>query len=139
MKITISLMLMFCLFTGKEVLGQEVDITGDWTMFEMTWTSGDEVNTTTEDQLKDEGMFSDYFFMPEGKLKLVSNMTGSEKVETIDGTWKLEGDNLTTGFNMEGNQMDIVWGFEFKDDIIHLKRTAPDGSASVVNSYKRKL
>jgi hypothetical protein len=139
MKITISLFLLFCLFTAKEVLGQEVDITGDWTMFEMTWTSGDQVNTTTEDQLKAEGMFSDYFFMPEGKLKLVSNMTGSEKVETIDGTWKLEGDNLTTGFIMEGNPMDIVWGFEFKDDIIYLKRTAPDGSASVVNSFKRKL
>jgi hypothetical protein len=51
---------MFCLFTGKELLAQEVDITGNWTMFEMTWTSGDEVNLTTEDQLKDEGMFFFY-------------------------------------------------------------------------------
>ena len=139
MKIKISLFLMFCLFTGMELLAQEVDITGNWTMFEMTWTSGDEVNLTTEDQLKDEGMFSDYFFMPDGKLQIVSNMTSrSDQVETVDGTWKLEGDELTTGFTMEGNQMDIVWGFEFKDDIIYLKRTAPDGSTSVVNAFKRK-
>jgi hypothetical protein len=62
----------------------------------------------------------------------------SDQVETVDGTWKLEGDELTTGFTMEGNQMDIVWGFEFKDDIIYLKRTAPDGSTSVVNAFKRK-
>ena len=139
MKITISLMLMFCLFTGKELLAQDVDITGNWTMFEMTWTSGDEVNTTTEDQMKAEGMFSDYFFMPDGKLNLVSNMTsGSDEVVTVKGTWKLEGDKLTTGFIMEENPVDIVWGFEFKDDIIYLKRSAPDGSSSVVNSFKRK-
>ena len=139
MKITISLFVLFCLFTAMDLQAQEIDITGTWTMFEMTWTSGDEVNTTTEDQMKAEGMFSDYFFMPDGKLNLVSNMTsGSDEVVTVKGTWKLEGDKLTTGFIMEENPVDIVWGFEFKDDIIYLKRSAPDGSSSVVNSFKRK-
>ena len=138
MKIKISLFVLFCLFTGKEMLAQEVDITGSWTMFEMIWTSGEEVNLTTEDQLKDEGMFAEYYFMPDAKLELVSNMTGSNKLETIAGTWKLEKDKLTCSFLVEENEMDIVWDFEFKDDVIHLKRTAPDGSSSVVNSYKRK-
>ena len=138
MKIKISLLLVFCLFTGKELLAQEIDITGSWTMFEMTWTSGDEVNRTTEDQLKDEGMYSDYFLMPEGKLKLVSNMTGSGDLETVEGTWKLEEDKLTTSIKVDDNLMDIIWDFEFKDDFIYLKRTAPDGSTSVVNSFKRK-
>jgi len=138
MKIKISLLVLFCLFTGMELLAQEIDITGTWTMFEMTWTSGDEVNRTTEDQLKDEGMYSDYFLMPEGKLRLVSNMTGSGDLETVEGTWKLEEDKLTTSFKVDDNLMDIIWDFEFKDDFIYLKRTAPDGSSFVVNSFKRK-
>ena len=56
MKITISLLLLFCLLTTKEIQAQEIDISGTWTMIEMTWSTGDEVNKTTEDQLKDEGM-----------------------------------------------------------------------------------
>ena len=81
MKITISFILVFCLFTGKELLAQDPDITG---------------------------------------------------------TWKLEGDQLTYGFVIEGVQRDFVWGFEFKDEVIHLKRSSPDGSTTVVNSLKRK-
>jgi len=117
---------------------QEVDITGTWAMYEMTWASGDDVNTTTEDQLKDEGMSSEYYFMPEGKVKLVSNMTGSGTMENIEGTWKLDQDKLTFSLNLEGNLVDLVWDFEYKDEAIHLTRTSPDGAASVVNSFKRK-
>ena len=138
MKIKTSLLLLFCLLTGKEIQAQEIDITGSWTMFEMIWSTGEEVNTTTEDQLKDEGMRSEYDFMPEGKLKLVSNMTGSGVLETVEGTWKLEGDKLTCGFSVDGIIRDIVWDFEFADGVIHLKRTSPDGSTTVVNSFKRK-
>ncbi len=134
----ISLFVLFCLFTGKGLLAQEIDITGTWTMFEMTWTNGDEVNKTTEQQLKDQGMTSDYFFMPDGKLKLISNMTGSGNLETVEGTWKLEGDNLICSLTVNENPVDISWDFEFKDDFIHLKRTSPDGSTSVLNSFKRK-
>ena len=76
--------------------------------------------------------------MSDGNLKLVSNMTGSGKLETAEGTWKLEGDKLTCSLSMNENLVDIVWDFEFKDDVINLKRTSPDGSTSVVNSFKRK-
>jgi len=138
MKITISLFVLCCLLTAKEIQAQEIDITGTWTIFEMTWTSGEEVNKTTEDQLKDQEMTSDYFFMPDGKLKLITNMTGSERLETAEGTWKLEGDKLICSLRVEENPVDIIWDFEFKDDVIHLKRTSPDGSTSVVNSFKRK-
>lgn len=138
MKLTISLLLLFCLLTTKKIQAQETDITGTWTMFEMTWYSGDEVNKTTEDQLKEEGMTTEYYFMSEGKLKLVSNMTGSGSMETVEGTWKLEGEKLTFGLSMDGNSVDIIWDFEFKDEVIHLTRKSPDGSTSVVNSFKRK-
>ena len=138
MKITISLLVLFCLLTAKEIQAQEIDITGTWTMFEMIWTSGEEVNKTTKDQLKDEGMTSEYFFMPDGKLKLISNMTGSGNLETVEGTWKLAEDKLTCSLSVDENLVDITWDFEFKDEVIHLKRTSPDGSTSVVNSFKRK-
>jgi hypothetical protein len=137
MKIKISV-LWICLFTAMVVGAQDPDITGDWTMYEMTWSTGDDVNTTTEDQLKDQGMFSDYFIMPDGNIKLVSNMTGSGNLETMEGTWKLEGDKLTYSLNLGGTMRDIVWDFEFRDDAIHLTRTSPDGATSVVNSFKRK-
>ena len=121
-----------------DLQAQEVDITGTWIMYEMVWSTGDEVNKTTEDQLKSEGMSSEYSFMPDGKLTLISNMTGSGNLETVDGTWKLEGENLTCTFNMGGTSRDIVWGFESADEAIHLTRTSPDGSTSVVNSFRRK-
>ena len=107
MKITFGLMLMFCLLTGKELVAQEIDITGTWTMYEMIWTRGDEVNKTTEDQMKEQGMTTEYYFMPEGQLKLISNMTGSGKLETVEGKWKLADDKLTCSFIMEGNPPDI--------------------------------
>ena len=131
-------LLLLCLFSGYALQAQVVDITGDWAMFEMTWTSGEDVNVTTEDQLKDQGMMSEYSFMPDGKLKLVSNMTGSGNMENVEGTWNLEGDKLTCTFKRGENAADIIWDFEFKEDAIHLTRTSPDGSTSVVNSFKRK-
>ena len=134
----IKLLLLLGLFAGTVLQAQEMDITGSWAMYEMIWTTGEEVNKTSEAQLKDQGMMSEYEFMPDGTLKLVSNMTGSGNMENIDGKWKLEGDKLTCTFKMGENDADIVWDFEFKEEAIHLKRTSPDGSTSVVNSFKRK-
>jgi len=132
------IIVFFTLFLVAPLFSQEIDLTGSWTLFEMIWTQGEEVNKTTENQIKDQGMTSEYYFMPDGKLKLISNMTGSGNLETVDGTWKLEGDKLTCSFIMDANSVDIIWDFEFKDDVMHLKRTSPDGSTSVVNSFKRK-
>jgi hypothetical protein len=117
---------------------QDIDITGTWTMYEMAWTSGEDINKTTEEQIKDQGMITDYFFMPEGKFKLVSNMTGSGTMETVEGTWKLDGDQLTCSLKIGENLADVVWDFELKEEVINLRRTSPDGSTSVVNTFRRK-
>jgi len=132
------IIVFFALFLVVPLFSQGSDLTGSWTIFEMIWTQGEEVNKTTEDQIKDQGMTSEYYFMTDGKLKLISNMTGSGNLETLEGTWKLEGDKLTCSFIMGENPVDIIWDIEFKDDAMHLKRTSPDGSTSVVNSFKRK-
>jgi hypothetical protein len=134
----IKLFIMLCLFAWKAALAQEIDISGTWTMFEMIWTSGEDNNITTEDQMSDQGLMTDYYFMPDGNFKLISNMTGSGNTETAEGTWKLEGDKLTISLKMGEDLKDIIWDFEFKDDVINLKRSSPDGSISVINSFKRK-
>ena len=132
-----KIFLLLCLLACVTVRAQDIDITGTWTMFEMTWTNGQDINTTTEDQLKSQGQSSDYFIMPDGKFKMVSNMTGSGNLETYEGTWKLEGDKLTFGIQMGENMRDIIWDFEFNDNVMNLKRTSPDGSISVVNRFKK--
>ena len=63
----IKILLLLCLFAGKTVQAQVPDITGTWTMYEMTWTTGGDSNTTTEDQLKDQGMMTEYTFVPDGR------------------------------------------------------------------------
>ena len=137
-RVKIKLLIMLCLFTGKVALAQEIDISGTWTMFEMIWSSGADNDKTTEDQMHDQGLMTDYYFIPDGNFKFVSNMTGSGNAETAEGTWKLDGDKLTISLKMGEDLRDIIWDFEFKDDVINLKRTSPDGSISVVNSFRRK-
>lgn len=138
MRITISLFVLSCLFTGKGLLAQETDITGAWIMYELTWINGDQVNKTTENQLEIQAMITEYDFKSDGKLILVSNMTGSGRLETMEGSWKLDGDKLTCSYVYEENPVDVVWDFEFKDEAIHLMRSSPDGSSTVINSFKRK-
>lgn len=138
MKNRFSVLFVFFLLAGLAIQAQDLDISGKWTMYEMTWTTGNNVNTTTSSQMKNQGMTTEYELMPEGTLKVVSNMTGSGDMENIEGTWKLEGDKLTFSLNLEGNLMDVVWDFEYRDEAIHLTRTSPDGATSVVNSFKRK-
>ena len=138
MKIKISLFVLFCLFTGRELMAQEFNITGTWTMFEMTRIRGDEVFKTTEDQLINEGVTSEYSFLPDGTFKLIGNMSDSRNLDTLEGTWTMEGDKLTCSFKFNENPVAIPYDFEFRDKYIHLKQTFPDGSTSVVNSYKRK-
>jgi len=132
-----SLFLFLSLLVCMAIQAQDIDITGTWTMFEMTWTNGQDINTTTEDQLTAQGQSSDYFINPDGTFKMVSNMTGSGNLETYEGTWKLEGNKLTFGIRMGEDLRDIIWDFEFKDDVMNLKRTSPDGSISVVNRFKK--
>ena len=136
MKLKICLLISF--FTCFAMYAQKIDITGEWTMYEMTWTTPDGVNTTTQDQMKEQGMMTDHYMMPDGSFKLVSNMTGSGQMETVEGTWKLEGDKLTYSLLIGERMMDMTWDFTYDDGVYHLKRSAPDGSATVVNSFKPK-
>lgn len=138
MKIIVSLFVLFCLFSGRELVAQEFVITGTWTMFEMSWTSGDEIVITNEEQLKNKGWTMEYYFIPDGKFNMVSNMSDSVILDTVEGTWKLEGDKLTCNFRMGEVPLAVIYDLEFKDNYIQLKQTFPDGLSTAVNSFKRK-
>jgi len=136
MKTTALLLLSFLFFSSS--FSQIVDLTGTWEEFEMTYVSGTDIQKMTEDQMKTDGSVTEFFFLDEGKFKQSSNMSGSGTMDTYEGTWSLEGDKLSLTLNVGGRIMDLVWDVEYKDNILNLSRTSPDGSLTIINSFRRK-
>jgi hypothetical protein len=130
--------ILLCFLCSAVTVAQDINLTGTWTMFEMTYASGQEKNTMTEDQMKAEGAVTDLFLMDEGKLKQTSNMSGSGTMDTYEGTWKFADNHLIISLKVGERLMDIVWDFEFKDNVMKLSRTAPDGSMTIINSFRKK-
>lgn len=137
MKTILFLLLFFLSFTSTRA--QTQDLTGTWFMFEYTWTNDQGTQKTTEDQIKADGGVTEYIFTDDGNFKITSNMADEASgMETYEGTWKLEGDQLMLKLSMGGQSVDLVWNVEFKDNMLNLSRKSPDGSVSVINSFKRK-
>jgi hypothetical protein len=136
MKTTVFLLFSFLSFSSS--FGQFVDLTGTWTEFEMTYVSGQGTQKMTEDQMKTDGSVTEFFFLNEGKFKQTSNMSGSGTMDTYEGTWKLEENKLKLTLNVGERILDLVWDVEFKDNVLNLSRTSPDGSLTIINSFRRK-
>ena len=137
MKTILFLLLSFLSLTSSRA--QTQDLTGTWTMFEYAWTNDQGTQRTTEDKIKADGGVTEYTFEEDGNFKLTSNMADeSSGMETYEGTWKLEGDQLMLTLNMGGQSVDLIWSAELQDNILNLSRKSPDGSVSVINSFKRK-
>ncbi len=136
MKTTVIILLCFLSFSA--CWAQDIDLTGTWTMFEMTYVNAEGEQTMTEDQMKADSAVSDYFFMEDGKFKMTSNMSGTGTLDTYEGTWKLAEGKLILSLNIGEQVMDVVWSFEYKDEAMNLSRTSPDGSLTIINSFRRK-
>ncbi|MCX6255676.1 MAG: lipocalin family protein [Bacteroidia bacterium] len=136
MKTTVFLLLCFLSFSASRA--QVIDLTGTWTMFEMTYVTDQGNQKMTEDQMKANGSVTDFFFMEEGKFKQTSNMSGSGTLDTYEGTWKLMENKLTLTLKIGEQLMDLVWNVEFKDNVLNLSRTSPDGSLTIINTFRRK-
>ena len=137
MKTMLFLLLSFLCFVSYRAHTQ--DLTGTWTMVEYAWTNDQGTQKTTEDQIKADGGVTEYVFTKEGNFKLTSNMADeSTGMETYEGTWKLEANQLMLKLKMGEELVDLVWNAEFKDDMLNLSRKSPDGSVTVINSFKRK-
>lgn len=134
-----ALFLLLCILSLNVSRAQTVDLTGTWAMFEYSWTNDQGVQKTTEDEIKASGGVTEYVFADDGNFKLTGNMADeSAKMETYEGTWKLEGDKLMLKLKLGDELVDLVWSIEFKDNILNLSRKSPDGSVTLVNSFKRK-
>lgn len=134
-----SLFLLLCFMSITAARSQTADLTGTWIMFEYSWTNDQGIQKTTEDQIKASGGVTEYIFTEDGNFKLTSNMADeSSNTETYDGTWKLEENKLMLKLKMGEELMDVVWNAELKDNILNLSRVSPDGSVTLVNSFKRK-
>ena len=124
-----------CAFTNA----QQTDLTGTWSMFEMTYKTNEGTQKMTEDQMKADSAMTEMYFMDEGKFKQTSNMADEvQGMHSWEGTWKLDGNKLVISLNIDGQMMDIVWDCEFKDGNMHLSRSSPDNSMTVINSFRRK-
>lgn len=136
MKTTLFLLICFMtVFTAKAIV---VDLTGTWTMCEMTYDTDQGIEKMTEDQMRANGSITDLFFMEEGKFKQTSNMSGSGSLDTYEGTWKIDGNKLLISLHVNGQNMVVDYTYEMKNDLLLLTRTSPDGKMKIICNYKKK-
>lgn len=134
-----TLLLVMCLLSLTASKAQNASLIGTWTMFEYSWTNDQGKQITTEDQIKADGGVSEYLFMDDGSFKLTSNMADeSTGMATYEGSWKFDEGKLMLKMKLGEQLVDVVWNAECKDNILNLSRSSPDGSVTVVNSFRRK-
>lgn len=134
-----SIIILLFLVSFLAAKAQEVNITGIWKEFEMTYKTDQGNQKMTEADMKAQGFSTEFNFMEGGKFSQTSNMDGSGTMRTFEGTWKKDGNKVTISLNVEGKTFDIVWDYEYKDNVMNLSRTNPEGTFSIVNSFKRKV
>ncbi len=134
-----ALLFLLCILSYAASKAQNAALNGTWTMFEYSWTNDQGKQTTTEDQIKADGGVTEYLFTDDGNFKLTSNMADeSTGTATYEGTWKFEEGKLMLKLKMGEQLVDVVWNAEIKDNILNLTRSSPDGSVTVVNSFRKK-
>jgi len=136
-----TLIFIFVLaFSFNCSLGQEkgISLEGTWGIIECKHVTEQGSRKIMEPEIQDGNAVTDFYFMKDGKFKQTSNMSGSGDLETYDGFWKLTGDQLIITLKINGQQADIDYTVEQKNDILILTRTSPDGKMSIVNSFKKK-
>jgi hypothetical protein len=134
-----TLLLLICFLSYAASKAQNAALTGIWTMFEYSWTNDQGKQLTTEDQIKADGGVTEYVFTDDGNFKLTSNMADeSTGMATYEGIWKFEEGKLMLKMKMGEQLVDLVWNAEIKDNILNLTRSSPDGSVTVVNSFRKK-
>jgi len=132
------IVVLFCITAFSASNAQDSQIKGTWTMFEMSYVSGQGTQKMTEDQMKENGSQTDFFFMEEGKFRQTSNMSGSGTLDTFEGTWKITGNILIITLLIGEQNMDVDYTWELKEKSLILTRTSPDGTMKIVSSYRKK-
>ena len=117
---------------------QSLNIEGIWGITDLTYKTSDGIQKVMEDEIIKGSAVTDFFFMTEGKFKQTSNMSGSGTLDTYEGSWKITGDTLIITLQIEGQLIDVDYAYEFKNGLLILTRTSPDGKMSIINTFKKK-
>jgi hypothetical protein len=136
MKKTIYILLFILPFSISN--SQENDLTGTWTVFEMTQVSETNSQKMTEDQFRAEGKYNDYYFMENGKFKNKSNFMNEYSKATGESTWKIEGNKLITTIHLDDRDFDIDYNYELKGDTLFLTDTSLNGKEKIIMALRKK-
>ena len=135
MKTTILIFISALFF---HVSFQEINLEGTWSMTECTYVTPEGTKKIMEAEIKNGSAVTDFFFMKDAKFKQTSNMSGSGTLDTYEGTWKITDNKLIITLQISGQQMDVDYTADFKNDFLILTRTSPDGTMKIINTFKRK-
>jgi hypothetical protein len=137
MKITVITLLFFLTFPVSNA--QLKELTGTWSVFEISNQSGQDSSKLTEDQFKSNGLVFDYFLMDDGKFKQTGNLADESNgaVTTQTGMWKTIDNKLIVTLDLEGRKLDVDYTWELKDKNLVLTRSWPGMKVTMVCRKKQ--
>jgi hypothetical protein len=127
---------LLTVFSFEGVKAQVNELIGTWTVFEMTHLTNQETHKMTEDSLKINGLFEDYFFMKDAEFKETGNLSGHGSVSTEEGTWKITENKMIITLQLGERKFDVDYTWELKDKNLFLTRTFPN--FEVIMALKKK-
>jgi len=136
MKTTFLILTTVLLFPFLQ--SQEINLEGTWGIVGCTHITPEGTQKVMEAEIQKGEAITDFYFMKEGKFKQTSNMAGNGKTDTYEGSWKLNGNKLIVTLRIGDRQLDVDYTCEFKEDLLSLTRSKPDGTYHIVNTFRRK-
>lgn len=118
------------------VKAQDISVIGTWSINEFTMVKGENTDTTTESTLKENNSVWDLTFLKNGTLKQSSNMRNGS-LESQEGTWTVENDNLILSLIFNGHEIKIEYKYEQKENVLVLKRSNPMGTMKIITKFKK--
>jgi hypothetical protein len=125
---------LFCISTFSITTAQETNLIGTWNIIEFEIINENNSNKTTKDQLKENESVWDLVFIEKGKFKQSSNMH-SGNLESQDGTWEILDNNLKLTLLLNGNEIELGYEYELKNNILTLKRSNPLPTIKIVSKF----
>jgi hypothetical protein len=133
-----TVFILYCFLTVSASEAQVNNLIGNWTVFEMTQTAGENSQKMTEDQFKANVDFQDFVFMEESKFKQTGNLSGQGTVSTQEGTWQISENKLIMTLQMGERQMEVDYTYELKENTLFLTRASPDGNMKITMACRKK-
>jgi len=135
MKTLLIILFSIAIITTETV--QENDLIGIYDIFEFEVINNNDSNKTTQSQLEENNSVWELAIMEDGKIKQSSNMH-SGTLESQKGTWKSSKNNLTFQLQLDNREIELIYTYELKNNILVLTRSNPSGTMKIISKFKRK-